>query len=574
MRPRAVKWLVPVGLAGFLAAGWGLERVAAFQTAKAALRDPAVPTALLNRGSLGRLLRHLRLVRPVPNDGTLHSKSAYAKTALDASLFQKKRVVGSWLYEPNPDWVDDWTGGAEAHSAVESDWLRPGRPLIALDVAPEDLADLLNQPEGRGKEWERPAALAFYRDGQRIFADRVGVRLHGGRSRLPGHAHSFRVYLREEYGPAPFWPEWIGGAPGGRLSRFVIRADWPDRYPFAGLLAFDVAERLGCTVPRTQPVALVLNGQLQTNVYHLSEHVGRAAWADRLGHKDFWMFIYKGQSEEAATEAYGEWSHRIVWDPLDYEGLERETDLDNLCAYVFAVAYAGVTDGFQGAAIRNLREEAPRWTWINWDMDHGFWDFFGNRFQRPAWEQESWELVYKRKTDRNYAHWRRYGDIRAILFARLMKEVPAFRERFLRFATDSMNHCLTDAFLAARIDHYEQLARAFGRTDLGFIAEYREFAQRRPAVVSAGLQRLLEAGELRRVDVRVPADARLRIDGFDHVGPYSGTYFDGQAVAIEWAGAVLTDFRGWTLDGAPVAAGARLEFVADGDRMVAFRATP
>ena len=573
MRRWADKWLVAAGLAGFLAAGWGLERVAAFQAAKAALRDPAVPTALLNRGSLGRLLRHLRLVRPVPNDGALHAKSAYSKTALDAGLFQKKRVVGGWLYESNPDWVADWTGRTAAHSAVDPAWLRSARPLIALDVAAADLTDLLNQPEGRGKEWERPAALAFYRDGQRVFADQVGMRLHGGRSRLPGRTHSYRVYLRDEYGPSSFSPEWIGGATCRRLSRFVIRADWPARYPFAGLLALDAAERLGCTVPRTLPVALVLNGQLQTNVYHLSEHVGRAAWADRLGHKDFRMFIYKGQSEKEAEEAYREWSHRVIWDPLDYELLEREADLDNLCAYIFAVAYAGVTDGFQGAAIRNLRDERPRWAWINWDMDHGFWDFHGDAFARPRWEQESWELVFKRAEDRNYAFWRTRGDVRAILFARLMDEVPAFRERFLRFAADSLNHRLTDVFMAARIGHYEELARAFGRTDLGFIEEYREFARRRPAVLRAGLQRLFAAGELRCVDVRVPADARLRIDRFDHVGPYSGIYFDGQTVAIEWAGPA-EGFRGWALDGAPAGDGSRLEFVADRDRTVALAVAP
>lgn len=110
MRRWADKWLVAAGLAGLLAAGWGLERVAAFQTAKAALRDPTVPTALLNRGSLGRLLRHLRLVRPVPNDGSLHPKSAYAKTALDASLFQKKRVVGG---STNPIRIGWRTGPGE-----------------------------------------------------------------------------------------------------------------------------------------------------------------------------------------------------------------------------------------------------------------------------------------------------------------------------------------------------------------------------------------------------------------------------------------------------------------------------
>jgi hypothetical protein len=75
------------------------------------------------------------------------------------------------------------------------------------------------------------------------------------------------------------------------------------------------------------------------------------------------------------------------------------------------------------------------------------------------------------------------------------------------------------------------------------------------------------------VDVRVPADAPLRIDGFDHVGPYSGIYFDGQKVAIEWAGPA-EGFRGWMLDGAPAGDGSRLECAVAGDRPIAVAVAP
>jgi len=53
------------------------------------------------------------------------------------------------------------------------------------------------------------------------------------------------------------------------------------------------------------------------------------------------------------------------------------------------------------------------------------------------------------------------------------------------------------------------------------------------------------------------------------VGSYAGEYFDGQTVAIEWAGSDPAGFRGWTLDGAAAGAGLRLEFAADRDRTVA-----
>lgn len=541
------KLLIPAALAAFLAAGFGLERAERFRSIREALRDPSVPTAMLNRGSLGRVLRHLRLVRPIVNDGRLHPPMEASKAPLDASLFQKKRMVGDSLYVANADWVEDLATQPElAIPEALPEQFRAGWPLIAIEVAERDLNGpkwgIFANYKGHGREWERQAAMAYYVDGRQVFATRAGVRLHGGKSREPGKRHSLRLHFREEYGATEFQPGLLFDSRCAPLRRLVVHADWPESHPFAGLLAFDMAERIGCVVPRTQPVLLVLNGKLQEGIFWLSEHVSRSAWENRVGHKDFLMHVVKAQREVKSFPAYHEFCNRVLKTPapLDLAAFEGLADLDSLSAYVLAVVYGGVSDGFQGAAIRDQRAAKPRWAWINWDMDHGFWDVYGDG-SRKTWQKESWEHVYKRQGDRNYALWRNRGDVRSVLFTRLMNDSPVYRARFIRYVVDMLNHRLTVAFMDGRIAHYEQLVRSRGQTDLAFAADYREFVRARPAILREGLQRLFDAGPVWRVEVRAPAGMPLRIDGFEAASPYVGHYFDGQEIVVEAPGVRLAE---------------------------------
>ncbi len=545
-------FLISAALGVLLALGMWAERAERFRPLRDALRKPSVPTAMLNRGTVGRVFRHLRLVKPVRNDNLLYKPSDYRETPLNASLFQKKRVVGDMLYMANPRWVEDLAVRADlSDPLVQPGHFREGWPLVSIRIDERDLTGdewgIYANFMGHGREWERPAAMAYYADGKKLFSTAAGLRLHGGRSREPGQTHSLRLHFREEYGENEFKKGVIFTASNEPVTRLVVHADWPPAHPFAGLLAFDVVERLGGTVPRTQPVLLVLNGQLQTNLYFLSEHVGRAAWANRIGHKDFLMYIMKGPKEPESFDAYGTFHIRMLKTPapLDLAVVEQEVDLENLSASVLAVAYGGTSDGFQGAALWDSRAENPRWSWVSWDMDHSLWDVYGKPGDRKPWQKESWEQVMKRKGDPGYVAWRNGGDARAVIFGRLMDESPAFRVRFIRYATDMLNHRLTEDFMFGRIAHYEQLVRAFGRADLSFADEYREFVLHRPDILREGLQRLFDAGPAHRVELRIPDGQSWRVDGFEESGSYAGAYFDGQSIKVEPPMPV----EGWRVNG-------------------------
>lgn len=535
------------GLLGFFALGIHVEMAEWTAPARNLLRSRTVPTAILNFGATGRVFRNLRLVRPEKNDESLYPQSDYRRLGLYAGLFQKKRIVGQWLYSANPDWLSDITHNPapspEPHPPVppSPDW-----PVLSVQVNQQDISSaewgLEFNWRGHGREWERPAAVSYFEAGKPPFTAFAGIRLHGGTSRQPGQRHSYRLYFREELGTSEFKP---GMGVDRPVRHLVVHADWPPESPFSGLLSFDAAERMGCLVPATRPVRFFLNGK-DHGLCFLSEHISRKEWISRLGHPDFVMYIFKAERERESHEKYGSFHIWVLKHPapMQTEDVEDIVDLDNMMAYVFSMVYCGVSDGYQGAAIRNERENPPRWRWINWDMDHGFVDVYKGDAQREPWQQESWERAILRKGEPKYNTWRARGDAPSVLFARLVQDDPAFRRRAVRWVMDTLNHKLTREFLGSRVDYYERLAKSFGREDLDFIEDYRNFIEHRPAFLRERMKDYFGVGEAWRCTVSAPTNAALAVDGFQKTGGYEGWYFDGETISLSASGN-----GSWTING-------------------------
>ena len=175
-----------------------------------------------------------------------------------------------------------------------------GFPIMSLWVEPDDLHDpvtgILANVRARGRAWERTGALSYFDDGELRFASSVGVRLHGGGSRITSEVQSFRVYFREEYGADAFGEGLLFDGASDPLQRLILhndvrRGSLPRslagrsataaerrrhrpraRWSFSNPLAYDIAERIGAIVPRTKPVRFFLNGKWQ-GVYVVTEYV-------------------------------------------------------------------------------------------------------------------------------------------------------------------------------------------------------------------------------------------------------------------------------------------------------------
>ena len=123
----------------------------------------------------------------------------------------------------DPDIVNSNTWGPQLNEALTQ--------IPSMSVV-MDVDDLLSSNRGifvnagsHGKEWERPASLELINpDGTEGFQVNAGIRIRGGFSRSGGNPkHAFRLFFREEYGPArlqyPVFEESpIHNSGGARLS--------------------------------------------------------------------------------------------------------------------------------------------------------------------------------------------------------------------------------------------------------------------------------------------------------------------------------------------------------------------
>ncbi|MGH9371250.1 MAG: hypothetical protein ACRD15_06950, partial [Vicinamibacterales bacterium] len=144
-------------------------------------------------------------------------------------------------------------------TAVDTREVIKGYPVVSLYVAPETLDELLRNKHRHGRDWERPSSLSYFDDGRLRFTAQVGVRIHGGGSRITSPRQGFRLFLRREYG--------VTRAPAGvlldrssdPLRRVVLHNDVRRsndhlNWHLINPLGYDFARRLGAITPETKPV--------------------------------------------------------------------------------------------------------------------------------------------------------------------------------------------------------------------------------------------------------------------------------------------------------------------------------
>ena len=111
-----------------------------------------------------------------------------------ADLFPVWRFAVQWSPEALP-----------SSRAVPVTEVASGVPVLSLTLEDADLNDpakgLLPNKREHGEEWEREGSVSYFENGKLIFASGVGVRIHGGGSRITAPRPGFRLYFRRKYGP-------------------------------------------------------------------------------------------------------------------------------------------------------------------------------------------------------------------------------------------------------------------------------------------------------------------------------------------------------------------------------------
>ena len=115
------------------------------------------------------------------------------------------RVENSALFGPTHASLKTHPELAPSSSALALSDLDPTSASLSIVVDDASLNDpvtgLLQNPEGRGRAWERPAYVSYADAGRRlVWATRAGLRRHGGASRTSQRKPSWRLNFRSAYG--------------------------------------------------------------------------------------------------------------------------------------------------------------------------------------------------------------------------------------------------------------------------------------------------------------------------------------------------------------------------------------
>src|SRR5690606_207726 len=165
----------------------------------------------------------------------------------------------------------------------------------------------------RGRSWERPGYATFFKDAQIQLATGAGVRVHGGKSRSMTNK-SFQLRFRGLYGEGKVPLGLIDGQSEYGIDSLVIHnslsSNSSQTFRCVNPVAYEIAERIGCIVPRWTPVQFYLNGAYQ-GPYVLTERINKDFFEAHYGHDDF--VIFDTRSSDLKRGSRGDVREFLSW---------------------------------------------------------------------------------------------------------------------------------------------------------------------------------------------------------------------------------------------------------------------
>lgn len=535
---------------------------------KSALQTDTVSTGILDYGAMGQLLKRLGVITFSDNDYSRYPQTSSGEDDLETMTFQKKRQVADYLYKVDRKEKEVFRSTEYAlHHSAKKGW-----PIVSIAIGEDKLYDpktgIVANSDKSGRDWERLAQVTYIEDGDIKVETRAGLRVHGGKRLMTRkYQPAFKLYFRKRYGQADIPGETFFPGLEVPLKTIVLQNSvWPPGYPMNNPLAYDVAREIDCVVPQTRLVEVLVNGKSMGMGFAV-EHLSRRQWGQRFGHDNYNFHKFRSEIPLADLKMYQRKFWKLVGgeDELSSEVIGETIDLDNLSRHVFSWAFCGTTDYCQGVAVFDNEDPDARLYWINWDMDHSFYDLAAerNNLERENWTQSGFKIIYRN----------RHHCGRTKMFSRLMNESPEFKLFFIGLMTELMNHRLTEEFLQGRVDYYGSMMENFGQPHEAYVDMLHEFMEKRPALILAEAQEYfgLEGPYTLRLDN--PDKRVMLVDGYSYSDMYEGKYYRSTPVHISLSPEDSARLRFWLVNGKRVIADS-LDLELSEDTAVSFELAP
>lgn len=379
--------------------------------------------------------------------------------------------------------LEDQRGGKSSFKILKN------IPLIDLWVNPVDLygsSGIIDQGKETGRLWERAGLIKHYHMGELKQESLVGIRLHGGSSRLKSKPlKSFRVYFRKKYGDKKLiFNDGITLKNNKhKVKRFVIRRSTPISFQ-NDLTAFLINE-LGGLAPEFQQVMVYLNGEFYGHM-DITEHLSSEQFSSFLGHENFIFAKFKSDKTLRDKLRYDSLRSRMEsMKPFNLKIVKEYLDLDSIMASLLTIMFTGNTDWAQGVYVKDLSKKS-KWTLISWDFDRAFYkeDSDGKR--------EGMKFSYEKKSVQLGTEMKK-GTIRWSVFNRLIFTDKKFRSYFSA-KVDELIKLLSSKSLSDKINEYKRYANdaQYNKNLKSSFDRIKFFLKGRPLVLCRDLKEFVQ----------------------------------------------------------------------------------
>jgi len=396
----------------------------------------------------------------------------------------------------------------------------------------------------RGREWEREASLEWFEDGLQVFQQDIGVRIHGGGSRVMPQK-SLRLYARSDYGQSHIHHQVFPDEPYSEFKRLILRNSGQDFFRRTTMFRDAFMQRLvtGLNVETQayRPSVLFLNGEYW-GIHNIRERYDKHYLERRFEvpeeHLD--LLERRDQVKEGDNAHYLEMLAYIeehgVADTGHLEHISGLMDLENFIDYNILQLFFRNTDWpannidfwrYSGPPNPHIPELDGRWRWLVFDLDFGY----GLQEGMRSWEFDMVRFVLD-PDEVTYANppW-------ASFLIRSLLENPDFRDDFLRRFADLLNSTFTPERSKSLINDMAEVIRPEMPRHIdrwSHPSRFRHweqhvnvmlrFAEERPAHQIAHLRDHFALGQPRTVSVVMPeaGTGRIHLNSLDIGLPFEG----------------------------------------------------
>lgn len=273
----------------------------------------------------------------------------------------------------------------------------PRLPLLSITIDPDALfaADSgIFRPDGwtaddeyntgnfnqHGQEWERLANIEFYELNGNGFSQRLGIRVHGGRTRR-FMQKPLKFYARKEYGNKNINYPVFDTRPYSSYKRLIIKpfcASWRDD-GISDHLAQNIATPLRFVSLASRPVTVYINGEYW-GIYYLQESPDErlVAQIDDVDADDVnlissWTGMVENGSNAGFNQMMAFLNSADLSDSVQYQYLCSLVDIDNFIDYQLFEAFIANKD-WPANNMRCFQHDISLWQWIFYDGDAAFSD--------------------------------------------------------------------------------------------------------------------------------------------------------------------------------------------------------